>query len=145
MEIRLLSREELNGAVEFILEVFSKCEAVNYPEDGKRAFYNAINSAEYLDMLTAYGAYENGVLIGIIASRNEGAHVALFFVDEKHQRRGIGRKLWEHMLGETASGVITVNSSIFAKEIYEKLGFVQKEELQEDSGIKFIPMEYVRK
>lgn len=98
-----------------------------------------------LDALTAYGAYENGVLIGIIASRNEGAHVALFFVDEKRQRRGIGRKLWEHMLGETASGVITVNSSIFAKEIYEKPGVVQKEELQEDSGIKFIPMEYVRK
>lgn len=32
-------------------------------------------------MLEAYGYYEGEELLGIMATRNEGGHVALFFVD----------------------------------------------------------------
>ena len=37
---------------------------------------------------------------------------------------------------------ISVNSSIFAENIYSKLGFIKTNEIQEKDGIKFVPMEY---
>ena len=144
MEIRALTREELFSSLDLVWKVFCDYEAVNYPEDGKMAFYNAIHSEEFLNMLSAYGAFEDNAMTGIIALRNEGSHVALFFVDGCHQGRGIGKKLWETVLNESTSNIITVNSSIYAKDIYTKLGFRQKEDVQEKDGIRFIPMEYLR-
>ena len=35
---------------------------------------------------------------------------------------------------------ITVNSSLYAVGIYEKLGFIKTAEAQTDSGIQFVPM-----
>ena len=37
-----------------------------------------------------------------------------------------------------------MNSSLYARDIYAHLGFVQKGEAQEEDGIRFIPMEYDR-
>ena len=75
---------------------FIKYEAVNYPETGKEAFHQAICSAEYLDMLTAYGAFDDEKLIGIIATRNAGAHIAFFLfmaiiIDRELERRYLKR------------------------------------------------------
>ena len=77
MKIALLSREELNSSLDFIWNVFCNYEAVNFPEDGKQAFYHAIHSEDYLMNLTAYGAFEDNGLIGIIATRNGGVTAEL--------------------------------------------------------------------
>lgn len=61
--------------------MFLKNEAVNYPDSGKQAFGDAIHSEECLQTLHAYSAYEGKRLIGVIAIRDEGRHIALFFVD----------------------------------------------------------------
>ena len=98
MEIRKLSIEEMYASIPFVCEVFDKYEAVNYPEDGKNAFKQAISSKEYLEMLSAYGAFLDEKLIGIIATRNQGTHVALFFVDGQYHKQGIGRSLFEVIL-----------------------------------------------
>ena len=58
-------------------------------------------------------------LVGIIATRNEGSHVALFFVEGKYHGKGIGRSLWNAVLKENMSEMITVHSSLFALTIYE--------------------------
>ncbi|MGN0634287.1 MAG: GNAT family N-acetyltransferase [Oscillospiraceae bacterium] len=144
MKVRALNRTEISDALPLIWDVFLECEAVNYPENGKQAFRDAIHSEEYLNMLSAYGAFDGKELIGIIATRNEGAHVALFFVKGVHQGKGIGRNLWNVVLEENASETVTVHSSLYAVPIYEKLGFVQTGDIQEDHGIKYIPMEYKR-
>ena len=143
MIIRLLTKEELNKSLDFIWRVFCDYEAVNYPEDGKQAFYKVLHSEDYLKILTAYGAFKDDNLIGIIATRNDGSHIALFFVAGEYQRLGIGRKLWETVLENSESEIITVNSSLYAKNIYLKLGFKQKSDTQEKDGIRFIPMEYL--
>ena len=142
MDIRLLTRKELNNSLDFVWRVFCDYEAVNYPEGGKQAFYNAIHSEDFLKTLSAYGAYDKGEMIGIIATRNEGSHIALFFVDGAHQGRGIGRRLWETVLENSGADVITVNSSLYAKDIYSKLGFIQLSDVLQQDGIRFIPMEY---
>lgn len=144
MKIRQLNREELNDALPLIWKVFCDYEAVNYPETGKQAFWEAIHSEEYLNMLNAYGAYEEENLSGIIATRNEGSHLALFFVDGKYHNQGIGKSLWNAVLAENTSPTITVHSSLFAVEVYRKLGFIQTGDVQEDAGIQYVPMEYRR-
>ena len=138
-----MTREELDISLELVWKVFCEYEAVNYTEDSRQVFYDAIHSKDYLDMLTAYGAFDESGLVGIIASRNEGSHIALFFVEGEHHRQGIGRKLWEAMLENSTADIITVHSSIYACEIYKKLGFYQTGEEAEDGGIVYIPMEYL--
>lgn len=91
--IKALSREELEKALPLVWDVFCEYEAINYTESGKQAFRDAIHSEDYLNMLSAYGAIENNTLVGIIATRNEESHIALFFVDGKYQNRGIGRSM----------------------------------------------------
>ena len=92
MEIRLLTRGELDQSLDLVWKVFCEYEAVNYTEDSRQVFYDAIHSKDYLDMLTAYGAFDESGLVGIIASRNKGSHVALFFVEVGRHRQGIGHK-----------------------------------------------------
>lgn len=140
MVLEQLSREQLEEALPLVWEVFCRYEAVEYPEDGKAAFWNAIHSADYLDSLTAFGAFDGDRLIGILATREEGSHIALFFVDGDYHRRGIGRRLMERCLAENEHPKITVHSSEYAVGIYRSLGFVQSGDRQEDSGIRFVPM-----
>ena len=142
MEIKKLSKNELEIALEMVWKVFCEYEAVNYPEGGKEAFCQAIHSKEYLAMLEAYGAFCDEKIVGIMATRNEGTHVALFFVDGKYHRKGIGKMLWEAVLSNTSANLITVHSSLYAAEVYKKLGFYQTDSVKEDGGIQYIPMEY---
>ena len=119
IKIKELSRRKIKDALPLIWDVFLEFEAVNYSKRGKQAFWDAIHSKEYLDMLKAYGAFEDQKLVGIIATRNEGSHVALFFVEGKYHGKGIGRSLWNEVLKENMSEMITVHSSLFALPIYE--------------------------
>lgn len=83
-------------------------------------------------------------IIGMIDVREQG-HVCLFFVKNIYQGKGIGRKLME--LAQTQLNHenhreidVDVNSSLFAVEAYEKLGFEKLEDVQMINGIKFVPM-----
>ena len=80
-QIKIKEIRKIEDALLLVWDVFCKYEAVNYPDAGKQAFWDAIHSEEYLQTLHAYGAYEGKRLVGVIATRNEGRHIALFFVD----------------------------------------------------------------
>ena len=142
MKIRKLNKNNLRSSLSLVWNTFCEFEAVNYSDDGKKAFFNAIHSEEYLDTLTAFGAYENRNLVGIIATRNKGTHIALFFVDGKYHNKGIGRSLWNAVLAENISETITVHSSLYAVDVYKKLGFIEIADVQEDGGIQYVPMVY---
>lgn len=142
MKIKHLNRRKLEQSLSLVWKVFCEYEAKDYPESGRQAFWSAIHSEEYLDMLDAYGAFEDEELLGIIAMRNEGRHVALFFVDGNFHKRGIGRSLWYTILGNNTADTITVNSSLYAVPVYERLGFVPTGAAQEEAGIRYVPMEY---
>ena len=142
MKIKKLNHKKLTDALPLVWKVFCDYEAADYPENSRKAFWDAIHTEEYLATLTAYGAYENRKLTGIIATRNEGTHIALFFVDGNHHRQGIGRSLWNAVLAENTSPTITVHSSLFAVDVYKRLGFVTTDEVQNDGGIWYVPMEY---
>lgn len=123
MTIEPLCKEQIEKALPMVWDVFCKYEAVNYSESGISAFREAIYDPRYLQMLTAYGAFEEGQIVGIVATRSNGSHIALFFVKGEYHRRGIGRKLMDECLANSSSDRITVNSSEYAVRIFSN--FVQ--------------------
>lgn len=123
MAIEPLCQEQIEKALPMVWDVFCKYEAVNYSESGIDSFREAIHDPRYLQMLTAYGAFEEGQIVGIVATRSNGSHIALFFVKGEYHRRGIGRKLMEECLANSSSDRITVNSSEYVVRIFSN--FVQ--------------------
>ena len=117
-----------------------KYEAPDYTQEGMDEFYKSIHDTEYLEMLTIYAAYKADKMIGVVATRSNGNHIALFFVDGNYHRQGIGKKLFEVVLKQNNSGYITVNSSPYAVPIYHKLGFQDTDTEQVVNGLKFVPM-----
>ena len=118
-------------------------EAPDYSEEGVNTFKNsAIYNEAYLEGLVMFGAYADDNIVGVIATRNAGSHIALFFVDGKYQRQGIGGRLFQKVLAESTSDEITVNSSPYAVEIYRRLGFAETDDEQIADGIRFTPMRY---
>lgn len=140
MVIKVLKQDKVKYATELAWRVFLKYEAPEYSEEGTRNFYKAINDFNYLKMLKIYGAFEDERLVGVLSTRNDGEHIALFFVDEEYQGKGIGRLLFERAAKDNVSGKMTVNAAPYARDIYLKLGFKQTDDELLSDGIRYIPM-----
>lgn len=144
MRIEEISGNDREQALKLVLSVFMEYEAPDYSEQGIQTFKDFIGNREAIDCLKIYGAYLDDELVGVIAARNHGNHIALFFVDGRHHQKGIGRKLFEYALEKSTGNKITVNSSPYAVEVYKKLGFVPDSGEQVVDGIRFTPMTYIK-
>ena len=82
-------------------------------------FKSAICDQNYLAMLNAYGAYKDDVPIGIIATRSEGKHIALFFVDGKYHKQGMEKteKYLLTMLPKSICYTILIKQILIRQEI----------------------------
>ena len=140
MEIREMHEGELERALELTGRVFLEFEGPDYTAQGIEEFQKSIRDPEYLEKLRFYGAFENGELRGTLATREQGSHIALFFVEGKYQGCGIGKKLFERAKRDNTVEKMTVNASPYACEIYHRLGFVDSDREQIVNGIRFTPM-----
>lgn len=140
--IRKIKQEEIERTLCLVWEIFQEYESPDYTKEGVQEFYKSIHDENYLSKLDWYGAFIGEELVGTIATRNKGAHIALFFVDGKYHRQGIGRNLFQTVKSKCCSDKMTVNSSPYAVKVYHKLGFVDTNEEQVVNGLRFTPMEY---
>lgn len=140
-EILIKYMDDKDEALSLVWDVFLEFEAPEYSEAGVNEFYKSIHDEAYLQQLCMYGAFLDDKLAGVIATRNEGSHIALFFVDGKLHRQGIGRELFEVVKSSCNSDKMTVNSSPYAVSVYAKLGFCQTDKEQVENGVRFTPME----
>ena len=145
MQIRKITKTELPDAMDLVWGVFLEFEAPDYPQEGIDEFRRAVDGQLEKMTFNVYGAFEDGDLLGIIATRNEGSHIAFFFVKKECHNRGIGGSLFRHIVPLTDSGFITVNSSPYAAKIYRKLGFIDTATQQQQNGIIYVPMKYIKK
>ena len=99
--IKELNKNKLNDALSLVQKVFNEYEAPDYSKEGIEEFHKCINDTSYLATLRVFGAFEGDNLLGVIATRSEGRHIALFFVDGKYHRQGIGKKLFKTVLENT--------------------------------------------
>ncbi len=83
-------------------------------------------------------------LVGMVDVR-QGKHITSLFVDPPYQRQGIGRALLQAALNCMCQAKpdlkeVTVNASPNAIQAYVNYGFQAVGDLQERSGVLFIPM-----
>lgn len=79
MVYRELYETETEKALDLVWNVFLEFEAPDYSEQGTAEFYRSIHDKQYLETLRLYGAFFKDALVGIIATRCGGNHIALFF------------------------------------------------------------------
>ena len=139
--VREIKREEIEKALCLVWKVFQEYEAPDYTKEGVEEFYKSIHDESYLSRLCWYGAFVQSELVGVIATRNEGTHIALFFVNGKYHRQGIGKQLFQTIKSKNNENKMTVNSSPYAVSIYHKLGFKDTDIEQAVNGLRFTPME----
>jgi len=148
--IKEVMLQDLEQAIGLVNRVFGEFVAADYSEEGKAAFetylqnkYTELSQGISSGKKKMWGYYQEEAILGVIATRDV-SHISLLFVDKRHHGKGIAGQLLGAVLKEleNAGGAarITVNSSPYAVEIYERLGFARAGERQEKDGILFIPM-----
>ena len=145
IEIRQLLNNKKDKALLFAKKVYIESKDESYSEQGIETFYNFINNKEITKSFKVYGAFEDNVLKGLIATDSQKRYICLFFVDKVSQGKGIGKELMRVVVNNNENSYITVNSSRYAVPIYEKLGFIKMEEEKEQDGLKFTPMKLILK
>ena len=140
MVIAKIPPDAYEAPLALVRKVFSLYEAPDYGEEGVAAFEKSISDPDYLNALRMYGAYEAETLLGVIATRREGQHIALLFVGSDFQKKGVGKALVEQALRDSTTGTLTVNSSPFALPFYHRLGFWDVDREQSVNGLHFTPM-----
>ena len=146
MVIKKIGENKKEEALELVLRGFMKYEAPDYSDEGVETFKRTVvYNEDYIESIIMYGAYINDKIVGVIATRNNGSHIALFFVDGQYHRKGIGKKLFETVLEHSIADELTVNSSPYAQEVYHHLGFEDTASEQVTDGIRYIPMTYKMK
>lgn len=140
--IREINQEEIERALCLVWKVFQEYEAPDYTKEGIEEFYKSIHDENFLSKLCWYGSFVREELVGVIATRSEGTHIALFFVDGKYHKQGIGKRLFQIAKMKCCSDKMTVNSSLYAVPIYHKLGFTDTNVEQTVNGLRFMPMEH---
>jgi len=128
-------------AEEFIVGEFS--------EEGRRHLLTHFSVTEMAERLVStnyrFQVVElDGTLVGVVAVR-ERTHLQYLFVSKAWQRTGLARRLWEQARrqADNASGRFTVNASSYAVPAYRRLGFRPIGTVQETSGVRYQPMEWV--
>ena len=144
MQIKRINDTQISNAIDLIWATFIQFEAPDYSEEGIQSFKDFIENREMIKTLEFWGAYDDKELKGVIAANEELKHICCFFVKAQYHRQGIGRMLWEYLLKNSPSELITVNSSPYAIPFYHKLGFVDMDTEQLSDGIRYTPMRFKR-
>ena len=145
IEVKHLLNNKKDEALLFAKRVYIECKDESYSEQGIGTFCKFVDNKEITKSFKVYGAFEDNVLKGIIATDRRKRHISLFFVDKVSQGKGIGKELMNIVVNNNENSYITVNSSRYGVPIYQKLGFVKMEEEKEQDGLKFTPMKLVLK
>jgi len=142
--------KDIARAIDLVNDVFSEFVAVDYSEQGRNTFESylkgklqEVSAALKSGDKKMWAYYQDDEILGVIATQNV-SHISLMFVDKRHHQKGIANQMFFTVLDEIKQSEnitqVTVNSSPYAVEVYEHLGFTKTAEQQEKDGILFIPM-----
>jgi GNAT superfamily N-acetyltransferase len=148
LSIRHFHPGEETQVCELVTRVFDELVAPGLVPEGVEEFLSYVqpdslrerSQTGYMTLVAALG----DEMVGVIQIKSHH-HVSLYFVDQAHLGKGIGKELWWRALAicrreRPDLAEITVNSSLYAVPIYEKLGFRQTRPEQVVNGIRFVPM-----
>lgn len=141
MRIRPASVEDVESIANVIAPFVNE---VICAEEGRERFKPHILKQIFVRPEMQYFVAEiNGEVVGNLAYVSP-SHVMHYFLKPEYHKQGYGRKMWDFLEAEILKNdpeIITVNSSLYALDIYKKYGFEVVGELTQKWGIHFIPME----
>jgi len=151
--------KDIKQAIDLVINVFTEFVAPDYSDQGKNAFENYLkNKYEEISCGSIFensggryifACYQEGKIVGVIATKNHHSRISLMFVDKQYHKSGVSKHMFNFVLEKVKQiGVIpqiTVSSSPYAVKVYEHLGFMKTGDQQETDGIIFIPMIYTEK
>lgn len=138
---------------QLIKAVYDAFVAIDYSPEGNAFFYDWIQpqkiAERQLKQNNIWLAYMGAELAGVIEIR-DNKFVSLLFVDKNYQRHGIAKSLFDASLREmkqrnSSLDKVYVHASPFSIPIYRNMGFVETDDMCEENGIKYVPMEMIIK
>lgn len=148
MNIRPAQIQDAN-AISLLIKNLSSFFSIHPQGLGAEAFLQSVEPVAIKTKISDasfsyFVAFSGSELAGLIALKNK-SHLYHLFVATAFQRQGLSRQLWRFALQNTAlphskNIVFTVNSSLYAQAVYEKLGFKASGIAVESNDIVFIPM-----
>ena len=79
IEIKQLLNNEKDKAVLFAKKVYIECEDESSSEQGIETFCNFVNNKKITKSFKVYGAFEDNILKGLIATDRRKRHINLFY------------------------------------------------------------------
>lgn len=132
-----------------IKRVYDEFVAIDYSEEGNQFFYNWIQPAKIAErqsnQINIWVAVKGLELIGMIEIR-DNKYISLLFVEKEYQGQGVAKRLFDEALKEiirrdSKLDKFYVHASPYSMPIYKKMGFVETDNMQEENGMKYVPME----
>lgn len=147
IDVRQLKRNEWDNGMQIAWDTFMVFEAPEYEPEGVKNFHAFVKGKELKQLFIlgeydAYGAFIDGIMVGVLGVRKRN-HVSLLFVDSEYHRMGVASALLRLTFKEAkARGIeeMTVNSSPYAVGFYHKIGFHDTDTEQKMDGIRYTPM-----
>ncbi|HNX21277.1 MAG TPA: GNAT family N-acetyltransferase [Bacteroidales bacterium] len=132
-----------------IKKVYDEFVALDYSDEGNAFFYDFIQPKNILERQkmspTILVAKYNSKIVGMIELR-DNSYISLLFVDKEFQGQGIAKRLYREALDvlipvDLRPTRFYVHASPYSIAIYKSLGFSETDSMQEEHGIKYLPME----
>lgn len=132
-----------------LIRELSRSFLVSPSGEGAEPFFAAISESAIKGYVLAsnfeyFVAEAQGRLAGVVALR-DNSHLFHLFVAEPFQGQGLAGKLWQMVKAKAIQsgnpGKFTVNSSLNARPVYEKFGFVASGPVVQTHGVTFQPMQ----
>jgi predicted acetyltransferase len=134
---------------QLIKRVYDEFVAIDYCKEGNKFFYDWIQPSKIaerqLNQINVWVAFKDSELVGMIEIRDD-KYISLLFVDKTYHGQGIAKRLFNESLKEiiqrdSSLDKFYVHASPYSIPIYRKMGFVETDNMREENGIKYLPME----
>jgi N-acetylglutamate synthase-like GNAT family acetyltransferase len=147
MKIRAARQDDAKEISQLISCLTAKFITDSFSPEGKDHLISTMTPQAIEDFMQLGYRYQvaekAGKLVGVSAIK-DNKHLYHLFVSEHCQRQGIAGQLWKSAMKDCISrgnsGEFTVNSSLYARGFYKKLGFVELLGPKEHRGVVFFPM-----
>lgn len=148
---REMNTGEEQKVCDLVTQVFNEFVALDYEQDGIEEFFRFANPRAMKERMQSDGfvlvAYQADVMVGMLEFFLPDC-IAMLFVTVQGQ--GIATELLAQAISRVLAlnpelSKLTVHSSLYAKPIYQKMGFRKTGDVTTENGITFIPMELLLK
>lgn len=146
-EYRPATPDDAASISKLIIESQQKYCFHEYTDDGKKLMLRLCSTEaikSYIERGDVYLVALDGSEIIGVAGLRDNDHLTHNFVDDRYHRKGISAELWRLAKAECGrrgnDGSYNLQASTYAIPVYEKWGFVQTGETNQEYGITSTPM-----